>query len=1106
MPMGKQHILTTFTKAELLRELDLPSETHLLLAGLVTSNDYVRNIPYFGLGRNCDIVREMDLDGIEPLGPVEMNSARAASFGPVIEEYIRRVDAANSSLKDKTKSKGKASQHSDPCDPSEPSAASKSCKQWAQVEVDANHYCHAITAFVERTETPMEGPEHPADISPAAHDIIKEVFKALQRPAPPERRHLPLEPCPGPAPHSSSGLTRDVSTEPNSDIKPMPASHGHDLRYGNHLKGRRSRKELERRRIRMRKHFAQKRSDSICNKWTMSSFKSRTDLHHRHVVRNVDLLSARLVDPAELKKMTPTVPRPRTKHAEPTPEQTKSAKVVKKKSTSKGKKGRKQRSPTARLKKAFSKSFAMSTQTIGCLQGCMARALLPGSELSRDDIRQLTSRLNKAMKVMNSARIYVLKMVELIVYGDLLSTSAGPSNTPSDSVMVSSTSSDSVMVSNSQDSDIESVSVAELDDELESPLDLLLTKATGTLILRNLFALALNGKVGGGRPAKKAGSIQGRQVAETAYARLLEVLPNFEPVNKEGIPLSIVQEDAADDLATILRTHFHKLPSSICGRTTKAGCHKDDVSVIDAAEEPPEDEPVDPVPDEDDDMEEETTKFAPGHVRKWWGHYQTLPQEGRPAFLPKSKFTDAFIRFQERALPPILWTKSRNPAHKAAEKIMSKRAADELVAGHFGSLIKESVLVRQTSYGKKTTTMEELSSQNPEVFGMLALDRFLDEKFKFIAHVQDCRERGQPTTIPPPPLPPNQDPRSRYVLSNILVTNGKRLHITVFDTTKPYRSRNSISPIYRIEKAFPTPESIQKAFNKPATEVHVVGVDPGEKNTAAFCRVVRAVSTSNSRDQVVVEAEGAAAAGAGARSNDKTGSANSAMVKEQVLGPSVEANNLVISRSSLYAPTLAYRQKMETLKAQRVRVNPGVPIDGSIWANHNTRQDAKTGLPTIYDLEGLLAPGSYRNIDEMETALQRFHRVEPILHDFYASEKIKKWDWEHNKAKRAEMDWAISAVLRDCRQPTLFAYGNGTFRTGINLTAKHESYKRQFAAVAEGHVVVLVDEKYTSAMCPRCAEAGIATRMAKPTMRSCVCLVCGVWLNRDSSGSHNIAT
>ncbi|KAF9138641.1 hypothetical protein BGX30_008923 [Mortierella sp. GBA39] len=116
-------------------------------------------------------------------------------------------------------------------------------------------------------------------------------------------------------------------------------------------------------------------------------------------------------------------------------------------------------------------------------------------------------------------------------------------------------------------------------------------------------------------------------------------------------------------------------------------------------------------------------------------------------------------------------------------------------------------------------------------------------------------------------------------------------------------------------------------------------------------------------------------------------------------------------------------------------------------------------------------------------------------------------DWDLKKAKKAEVEVAIDAVLKECTSKTLFCYGNGSFRTGINLASPHESFKALFAqkAVAAGHIVVLVDEFLTSSMCPTCLESGDASRLAKPTMRSCVCLRCGRWLHRDIIGAHNIA-
>ncbi|KAF9296200.1 hypothetical protein BGZ88_000493 [Linnemannia elongata] len=103
---------------------------------------------------------------------------------------------------------------------------------------------------------------------------------------------------------------------------------------------------------------------------------------------------------------------------------------------------------------------------------------------------------------------------------------------------------------------------------------------------------------------------------------------------------------------------------------------------------------------------------------------------------------------------------------------------------------------------------------------------------------------------------------------------------------------------------------------------------------------------------------------------------------------------------------------------------------------------------------------------------------------------------------------AVAAILRFCGpEPCVIAIGNGKFRTGINMSSKHETLQSLFAkkARAQGHIVVFVDEYLTSTMCPACTARGETSRMAKPTSRSCVCVACGRWINRDSVGAHNIA-
>ncbi|KAG0210348.1 hypothetical protein BGX28_009400 [Mortierella sp. GBA30] len=272
---------------------------------------------------------------------------------------------------------------------------------------------------------------------------------------------------------------------------------------------------------------------------------------------------------------------------------------------------------------------------------------------------------------------YVFKMQELIVIVELLSILDDPTDSASDSY--SDTASDSADADSDSDSD--SISAPESDDKLSGPsntsdvLDLILTRSTGSLVLWNIFALTLNGKIDmRGRPATNV---------------------------------------------------------------SKAGWDKDDIPAFTAEEE--EDTPSLDLDSEDDDQRQEDTKASiKGYVRKWWD---------------TSKNT-------------------RNPAHKVAVKIMRRKAADNLVNDHFESLlktlfygdrslIKDCGYVRQTSYGKCTTAMEDLASKTPEAFGTTALDRYLEENFTFIDHFKECKERGRSSATAPPPLPHDKDHHSR---------------------------------------------------------------------------------------------------------------------------------------------------------------------------------------------------------------------------------------------------------------------------------------------------------------------------------------------------------
>ncbi|KAF9954355.1 hypothetical protein BGZ65_004103 [Modicella reniformis] len=57
MPVGPKRELMVFTKKDILEYLDLPSPLHLLLAAIVTSNDYGNGIRFCGIKTNVANVR-----------------------------------------------------------------------------------------------------------------------------------------------------------------------------------------------------------------------------------------------------------------------------------------------------------------------------------------------------------------------------------------------------------------------------------------------------------------------------------------------------------------------------------------------------------------------------------------------------------------------------------------------------------------------------------------------------------------------------------------------------------------------------------------------------------------------------------------------------------------------------------------------------------------------------------------------------------------------------------------------------------------------------------------------------------------------------------------
>ncbi|KAG0314740.1 hypothetical protein BGZ99_007883, partial [Dissophora globulifera] len=499
MPVGRSRELMMFHKRKLLQHLGLPSEQHLLLACVVTSNDYFNNIPYFGLLTNCEVIRDIDLSTLGPLGASASNADRAKAIMPFIQLYLDGVKDRLKQRKVKSKRQS-ATQGEDP------------------VQVD--YYSHSVTAFVARTETPMIEPLQPDDESPCSHETITTIIQELYS------RKIQQQQL-----RQSKNDANTLTQHPPSDR--VSTNERSDMVTDTNIESALPSTSV---RQQHRKHrFKAKLLEDKHKQWRESQFKSRTDNQQRYAVRSVNILNALSVEESELLKMT--IPEPRVKKAQAIdPNDNNSSTATsfnqRKRTTEpqpkmKHRKPKKAKSDVVSLKSGFTKSFATSTQTLGSIQGCMRRAPLPASEcgriprLSEGDIKAIANRIEAAVTTMAEARMYVCRAVDIMVYDELLKNEP---KAPAD--------------------------FFEEDGETFDVLDLLLDKSAGTAIIKYLFSLVLNGKIDGRGPkSEKEKTKAAKKMAQGTFKRLEEILPSFRPVNRDLMPLGRLVVDAAAEFS-----------------------------------------------------------------------------------------------------------------------------------------------------------------------------------------------------------------------------------------------------------------------------------------------------------------------------------------------------------------------------------------------------------------------------------------------------------------------------------------------------------------------------------------------------------------------------
>ncbi|KAI8358157.1 hypothetical protein B0O80DRAFT_275249 [Mortierella sp. GBAus27b] len=139
---------------------------------------------------------------------------------------------------------------------------------------------------------------------------------------------------------------------------------------------------------------------------------------------------------------------------------------------------------------------------------------------------------------------------------------------------------------------------------------------------------------------------------------------------------------------------------------------------------------------------------------------------------------------------------------------------------------------QQTSYGKRCHTMETLSSKVPEFDGQ-SLQQYLADHFAYLKAWKAAKASGSTTSLSHPKLPSSNDGTLRYALSNRIRTDGMQLHITAFDTRRQWSGKKA-PYMPSLEKRLPDRQTIIGDVG-PIEDIVVVGVDPGEKVSATFC-------------------------------------------------------------------------------------------------------------------------------------------------------------------------------------------------------------------------------------------------------------------------------
>ncbi|KAF9346525.1 hypothetical protein BGX34_003828 [Mortierella sp. NVP85] len=144
-------------------------------------------------------------------------------------------------------------------------------------------------------------------------------------------------------------------------------------------------------------------------------------------------------------------------------------------------------------------------------------------------------------------------------------------------------------------------------------------------------------------------------------------------------------------------------------------------------------------------------------------------------------------------------------------------------------------------------------------------------------------------------------------MSNMITTDEVQLHAVAYDLLKPHRSRKAQVGVQDLSKVFPDRATIEEVFGEQPKTM-VVGCDPGEIITAAFC----AVDPQN---------------------------------PEQV-------QNLSIKCAALYAPVFAYRDELARRKEEAGIYEIEEALPTRMYQSSKELEERLAGVETLRSLYG----------------------------------------------------------------------------------------------------------------------------------------------------------